>query len=231
MDIPKQVRGSDYGWSARKAVIQSISVSVIYATIRYNLCKGMAWADWPLFIANKAAALAALILLATFAIRKCRGHEKGLMGLMSAAFSLSLLHVAISLGILNPAYFSDLFDQGRLTAKGGLVFMSGAVCIVGFYRRWLLLPRLSAVLAFHVLLLGYAKWSAPADWPGYLPPITLLSFLLAILVLAAEARSWHRNRGLARSGPSPARLDPDHRKTGPARISPRHRPMAVVNPW
>lgn len=199
-------------------VFWSISISVVYATVRYNLCKGVAWADWPVYIVNKAAALSALILLCLFAFRKVRGHEQGLMSLMAAAFSLALLHVALTLGILNPAYFGGLFEHGRLTAIGGLALLAGALCIVGFYRRWLNLPKLCVLIAIHVLLLGYANWPAYADWPGFLPPISLVAFSLAVTIAAMGLRPADRKRPPAESGFRIAR--PDFARTPRAAIGP-----------
>lgn len=189
------------------AVFWSICISIAYATLRYNLCKGVPWSDWPVFIVNKAAALSALILLVVFAVQKARGREQGLAGLMATAFSLALLHVALSLCILNPTYFPIMFAQGLLTAQGGLSLLAGALCIVGFYRRWLLLPKMCALIGVHALLLGYVNWSAPAAWPGFLPPISLISFLLAGCIVAKGFRSSGPRRHSAGAGQQKAKPD------------------------
>lgn len=49
-----------------------------------------------------------------------------------------------------------------------------------------------ALTAAHVALMGYEKWLAVEDWPGYLPPITLLSFIAAGVFLTLRSRSSKR---------------------------------------
>lgn len=43
-----------------------------------------------------------------------------------------------------------------------------------------------ALTALHVLALGFPSWTNPAHWPGHLPPISLLSCVVAIGVLPAR---------------------------------------------
>jgi hypothetical protein len=47
-----------------------------------------------------------------------------------------------------------------------------------------------AATAGHVLVMGLSGWLTPANWPGGLPPITLLAFLVAVWPLLA----WFRRR-------------------------------------
>ena len=42
--------------------------------------------------------------------------------------------------------------------------------------------------AVHVLIMGFSGWLAPSGWPGYLPPITLWSFVMALYFLLARGR-------------------------------------------
>jgi hypothetical protein len=46
------------------------------------------------------------------------------------------------------------------------------------------LPCLSLVVGFHAMLQGFPGWFTPAQWPGMLPPITLISFLLGLAAVA-----------------------------------------------
>ena len=57
--------------------------------------------------------------------------------------------------------------------------------------------RILGLLAFltglHAMLLGYAGWFAPATWPGYMIPITLISSTTGVVALVAALRP-HRDR-------------------------------------
>lgn len=51
-------------------------------------------------------------------------------------------------------------------------------------RRRGLVPGLGRLVllftALHVFFMGYTTWLDVSSWPGYLPPITLLSFVIGI---------------------------------------------------
>lgn len=51
-------------------------------------------------------------------------------------------------------------------------------------RRRGLVPGLGRLVllftALHVFFMGYTKWMDETSWPGYLPPITLLSFVSGV---------------------------------------------------
>ena len=46
--------------------------------------------------------------------------------------------------------------------------------------------------AIHVFFMGYTGWADFSHWPGMMPPITLVSFVIAVVLLGA---SWFRNNG------------------------------------
>jgi len=48
--------------------------------------------------------------------------------------------------------------------------------------------------AAHVTLIGFRTWTQWSQWPGYLPPITLLIFIIAIVFAIAN----HRKKRSAR---------------------------------
>jgi hypothetical protein len=54
-------------------------------------------------------------------------------------------------------------------------------------RRWKKMQRIGYfglfAVSLHVLIMGWSGWWSFADWPGSLPPITLISFFFGILPL------------------------------------------------
>ena len=178
--------------------------SVAYATARYNIFKGVPWNDWPAYTLNKALGLSALILLVFAVSRKgsADGHAIGRTLGMSSVFAS--MHVLLSLTLLSPAYYENLFLQGRLTGAAGLSMLLGALAAAVMaagktaheasdatrgVRR---LAVLALVVGLHAALQGFPGWFAPSRWPGLMPPITLISFLLGLTAVAVAARRRRR---------------------------------------
>ena len=117
-----------------------------------------------------------------------------------AGFALAAIHSVMSLALLSPGYFPKFFNgAGTMTLAGELSTLLGVLALAGLVwmaalpaagpsddRR--LLRRLGlgvlALTALHVAVMGWAGWFKVADWPAGLPPITLISFVIAVLGLA-----------------------------------------------
>lgn len=168
--------------------------SACYATARYNVIKGVPWEDWPTYTVNKVFAVSAVALLLVAAVRRRR--SAGSAGpLLGHAALLTALHVVLSLMLLTPAYFEKYFAAGKLTAAAGVAMTFGALGLVWMMRGTLTGQRARGGLALlatltigHTAVQGFAGWLDPATWPGGLPPITLLSTLLALAALGIAAR-------------------------------------------
>jgi hypothetical protein len=169
-------------------------VSMVYAIVRYVVFGGSATAQIPLFIANKAIAVAGLVMIGWASL--ARGPRRKSYG--TTGFLLTLLHVLITLLILNPLYFGKLFSKnGFLEGRAEVSLLAGALGMLLLYvlsttpsrdeDTRSLIPRAGRVVlalsALHVLAIGYPAWGTPAAWPGWLPPITMLSFILAVVFL------------------------------------------------
>jgi len=156
-------------------------------------------------VMNKALSWAGL---ATIGLSRLLGHaaarkQAGLIGALMIG-----LHVVMSMLVLKPEYLRKFFDSmnGKLTGAGEASMLTGVLGL-GFLA-WLLwataeqangssdsngnvslLPWVGrAVLicgALHVALMGWDIWFAPEKWAnyGHLPPITLLSFVTAVVFL------------------------------------------------
>ena len=44
------------------------------------------------------------------------------------------------------------------------------------------------LVAAHVAVMGFSGWLKPADWPGHLPPISLVAFIAALIPLLIKLR-------------------------------------------
>jgi len=183
-----------------KTSLLALLGSILYATARYNVFKGVSWNDWPIYTLNKAFALAALVVLvlSVFRQRSATGHSNARNLQMASAFGS--VHVILSLTMLSPVYYEKFFAQGRLTAAAGLSMVLGAVAAVvmaasgsprgnqhsdGGVRT---LTILVFVIGVHAMLQGFTGWFTPSQWPGMMPPITLISFLLGLTAVAVAVR-------------------------------------------
>ena len=186
-------------------------VCLIYSFIRYITLGPEDVSQLPLYVMNKALSWAGLAtiglsrLLGSVAARK----QAGLIGALMIG-----LHVVMSMLILKPEYLRKFFDSMngmKLTGAGEASMLAGVLGL-GFLA-WLLwataeqangssdsngnvslLPWVGrAVLicgALHVALMGWDVWFAPEKWAnyGHLPPITLLSFVTAVVFLILRRR-------------------------------------------
>ncbi len=162
-----------------------IVLSLAYATLRYSVFKGVRWQDWPVYVVNKAVALAALLLLVLWLVRVRGGRGPAPMPLLLGARRLAIIHAGLSLAILTPAYFPALFVDGTLTLTANLSTLTGVLVVSGMLGTRSTpsesathvhrLAAIAAIVGLHAAILGYGSWLTPSGWPGYLPPITLIS--------------------------------------------------------
>jgi hypothetical protein len=188
-----------------KTVLTTIIACALYATLRYNVFKGVAWSEWPIYTLNKVFGLSALLLLMIYAIQRRRGQDQAKGSLLSSAWILMLIHSGLSLAILKPAYFVKYFQADKLTWQGGFSMLFGVLAAVGVHKYCRFCEQCSPAslavkmggLAFltgvHAALLGYAGWFQPATWPGHFLPITLISFVAGSVALAAALWPQRKN--------------------------------------
>jgi len=169
-----------------------IALAALYATVRYNVFKGVPWGDWPGYIADKALAVAGLLLLALAGWRKFRGRGSGAL-LMSWAGVLVIGHVALSLALFPAGYFSRFITDGHATLAGGISLLAGGLAIgllelgarrAAVWRNGGVAASFSGLLVFsavHSAAPGVSGWLDPGTWPGGLPPLTLLASVPAFL--------------------------------------------------
>jgi len=186
-----------------------LAASLAYAIVRYNAFGSVSWEQLPLFVGNKAIAVTSLVLLGMSRVVADRERRKDL-GLAGLAFAL--VHVLLSFVVLDRAYLPAQFtDAGKLHWGAEVSMLVGAIATA--LLLWLayatllrpidrqahatsLLPGIArwmlVLVAVHNLALGYAGWIDTERWPGTLPPITLLSFLLAAAFCVMPRRAGPR---------------------------------------
>jgi hypothetical protein len=184
-------------------VASIVAFCLFYAVLRYVVFKGVGLGHVA-FLANKALSLSGLVLLAlavhaspglqpassypSAAAPHVRARVLGQAGLLLVA-----CHVFCSFLLLTPSYFSAFFaPDGRLTARAEVAMLMGVVgfvALVWMARKPPALRLLAVVVlaaaGLHAFFLGYPGWLEPWTWPGYMPPITLLSFCVSFCAVVA----------------------------------------------
>jgi DMSO/TMAO reductase YedYZ heme-binding membrane subunit len=218
-DIKKNERDPVAVKVARKNVSPWVS-ALMLAAIVFVLFSLLLFArrfDYDLFIANKAVASAAVVLigiafligpLAKFWSRKwvprlyLRKHT-GVVG-----FMMAVLHAVLSLMMLNGAYYPRLFeDTGRLTQAGEVSMVLGTIALLIFVipavtsltpvehsmkrTEWKRLQRTAYIayvlVFFHIFVIKWQGWIAPANWLNGLPPASLVAAAFIVFVLSMRA--------------------------------------------
>lgn len=177
-----------------------IGLSAAYATVRYNVCKGVEWSEWPHYIGNKVLAIAALVLVTLSVLRLASRSRRPIRHLMAAASALAVAHSFVSIAMLGLTYFDKFFAGGKLTVWAGTSLMLASLAVAllqwGKGRKGSAAPAVAivplAAIAFvsglHAALPSVSSWFNPSAWPGAMPPITLVSFVVGTLALISAAR-------------------------------------------
>jgi hypothetical protein len=185
------------------------AIALFYATLRYNVFKGVPWTDWPAYTVNKAIAVGSLLLIAAAVIRLTR-HEAGSAILLAWGGMLALCHSLLSFALLSPIYFAKLFDNGKLTASAGLSLTLGALLLAvmdlgarrarfwGLGLRHTTLALIAFGTGIHAALPSVSSWVEPTSWPGSLPPLTLISFLTGLVTLGVWLKRYRTSSAMQR---------------------------------
>lgn len=209
----------------RKWFAVIFGTTLLYAILRYHIAKQVPWEHLPLFILNKAISFAAVVFVACSYLigRVFRWYDHDLKrkrllikfcGL--AGFSLATIHVLFSVCLLNPAYFQKFYTtEARLNLVGELGLAFGIISLWALAipaistfptmpkalggKRWKRAQHmgyLSLLLVVgHLFVFGVKGWLIPTTWPWYMPPISLLALVVAMVPLLAKIRSGFIQHG------------------------------------
>lgn len=206
------------GWKTALLIFSAtFAVTLGYAFLRYNVVRNVSYENIPLFIANKAIALTATILiglsfllgpLARFLPKLFVPHLYLRKHLGVTGFAAAALHALISLVLLTPAYYPKFFlPNGKMDLIGESSILFGILAFLIFLaisitslppienrmdpRQWKFVQRLGylayILILFHVAVMGWAGWWQPESWKFGLASISLISALVIVFVLIMRA--------------------------------------------
>jgi hypothetical protein len=150
-------------------------------------------------VLNKALSLSALILFALTHYHRNSSHSKSSVLIQEFAILFTVLHILLSLLVFSPHYFPDFFADSKLSLTGNLSMFFGVLAIgillaltnkKSFQELNLTMSNKKNMasifflaISMHVLVMGFNGWIKPHTWPGHLPPITLVAFIVTLLTV------------------------------------------------
>ena len=191
------------GWTA--------GLSIVYAVTRYHFFKGVPFQQFFPEILNKGLSLAAILLISLSLSVGPLSRQfpdkfnnlllgKRLFGLWGFVFAF--LHSLVSIHFYKPDHYPKFFSLEHLNFIGKFVLYFGVVSlillsiafIVSFPKKLNVRPIIfqrSQFIGFvgliiggaHVIPIGAQGWFHPYSWPGYLIPITLISFIVVLITI------------------------------------------------
>lgn len=207
------MEGKSVGWKTTALIsIIVFGLCLAYAIVRYNIVRGVSFDNLPLFIANKAIALSATILIGlSFLFGPLTHVWKGLIPHLYlrkhigvVGFGVAALHTLMSLTLLDKAYYPRFYTEGgKFNLIGESVLLLGILAFLIFGvivitslppiekhmhpGQWKLVQRLGYLAYFfvllHVTVMGFTGWFRPESWQYGLVSISLIAALFIIFVL------------------------------------------------
>ena len=170
----------------------ALLISTIYAIIRYNYFGNVSLNDIPVFVFNKAIALSIVIILGFSLFDKLK--DRNTEYYFSTIQFLVIMHVVLSLALHGDAYFPKMYIDGKLTLNTGIATLSGTILVAGLFTNLVKLKALAiyTLISIHVFFYGFKGWFTPENWHGNLPPITLVSFVVIVILFL---RKLLKNKG------------------------------------
>lgn len=199
-------------------------LALAYAVVRYNVVRDVTLGHLPLYIVNKAVALAATVLIGISYILGPFAHwwparyvpllpTRKAIGL--AGYGLAAFHAIASLILLSPAYYARFYAaDGKFTGSGEFMLAMGILAFVVFSlvsissvpsveeklhpEDWQRIQRYGLwayfLVLLHVAVMGYGGWFRPDSYQFGLASITLIASLFIVLVFIIRALAADRHR-------------------------------------
>ncbi len=193
--------------SPRAITLGTLILTLAYAVVRYNVFKGIAWHHLPLFVLNKSVAWTATVLLLVAVTRALVRRENLLVSpWLGLATGTGTVHVLMSLVLLGPERYPGLYDASRQLHWAGELALLGGVTAAVFNvlgrRHKVAALSLPAAISLHCAALGAGGWFTPTQWPGFMPPITLIcAITAAVAACAACVWGWRTTARIGGQGP------------------------------
>ncbi len=186
-----------------KQFLTAFLFTLVYAVIRYAGFGHVALIHLPVYIMNKAICMTAVESLLMASLGFMHAEQDKVRFWTNACSQLVFVHIFLSLGILSQGYYANFFDGDKMSLTGELVLLMGVLAVYCFWRlhatgikpavRRTLTVLACTFVAGHLFAMGYKDTLNVQKWNGGLPPMSMLSFLLAVssLIVFLRAKEKH----------------------------------------
>jgi hypothetical protein len=186
-----------------RQLLAVLLLTTVYAVMRYAGFGDVSLSHLPGYLLNKGIAMAAVVALFMAAQGLVRSQPDTVRFWGRGAAHLVFLHVLLALALLSKGNYPKFFDADRMSLTGEGMLLFGVLSAYCFWRLGAsdIKPAIQrtlttlgcALVAVHLLIMGYGGWLQPQKWHGGLPPITLLCFILAMYSLIAFQRTKEKH--------------------------------------
>jgi len=176
--------------------------SLSYAVLRYLVFGTVSVANLPCYVANKAISLSAVVALCASAYYLNRGRIDEQRDWFAFFKITTSVHVLLSVMLFSAEYYPKMFAGGKMNLHGELFILFGVLAVAMLMYRTIvrettadlkiLQPLSIAAIALHQLFLGMSGWLKWQEWPGYMPPITMIGFIVAVIAIVFQIKSATR---------------------------------------
>ena len=179
------------------ATAMVLGFSTLYAVARYNHFGDVSTQNIPVYILNKSISVSSVVFLLLAGWHHTRGNDLVAKFWGTNSLHFAMLHIVLSFVLLSESYYPKLYNDGMMNLNGEACVLFG---VLAAYLYVLLAIRSSrnffvmfkclaaGAICLHLFFMGYFNWFTTTDWPGQLPPISLISFLIGIAALVMYLR-------------------------------------------
>ena len=178
-------------------------LATAYAIARYNYFGDVSTNNVPLYIFNKSISLSSVVFLLLSSWKYAQGNSNLAKFWGTSSLHFAMLHIAMSIVLLSESYYPKFYGVGMMNLNGEASVLFGLLAgycyfLLGTRARqhmFLILKVLAAfAICLHLFIMGYSNWFSISNWPGRLPPISLISFLVGIAALFIYLRVLYCSR-------------------------------------
>lgn len=188
-----------------KKLIAVLLFTTLYAIIRYVLFGHVSPVHLPAYVLNKSVAMASVFFLFCASLNHAKGRVEKVRFWGAASLHFAYLHILLSLALLSSAYYPKFFGAEKMNLMGEFTVLFG---VLAAYCFWITrsgksvlmrlgIPQLlsSFFVAGHLVSMGFGGWLEVGKWYGGLPPISLISFVFAVISLALFLKAREGSSG------------------------------------